>query len=116
MHKNLKTHDIFVHTEQNNTELLFLIWQPSYLGIVRPIDEAPICLSEEEVIVHAGLEVLLEVDNSLLIDGNPWGILGHHLRPHPILLLNLLLLIVVGALTEGESRVGLTSSIRYFVQ
>ncbi len=72
MHKNLKTHDIFVYTEQNNTELLFFIWQPSYLGInARPIDQAPICLSEEEVIVRAGQEVLLEVDNSLLIGGNP---------------------------------------------
>jgi hypothetical protein len=72
-----------------------LIWQPSYLGIVRPIDEAPICLSEEEVIVRAGQEVLLEVDNSVPISGSPCGILGHHLRHHPILYLNIVIAIII---------------------
>jgi hypothetical protein len=42
-------------------------------------------LSAEEVIVHDGYDVLVEVDNnSALIVGDPRGILGQHLRPHPI--------------------------------
>ncbi len=48
------------------------------------------CLYMEEVAVHAGHEVLMEVgNNSLLIDGDPKGILDQQLRPRPILLLNI---------------------------
>ncbi len=40
----------------------------------------------EEVDVHAGHRVLMEVDESiLLIVGNPQGILDQHQRPNPIL-------------------------------
>jgi hypothetical protein len=51
-------------------------------------DYAPICLSLEEVIVHAGHEVLMKVDDhSVLIVGDPQVILGQQLRPHSIHLL-----------------------------
>ncbi len=51
--------------------LLLLIGQPSFPGMVMPIDEAPICLSVEEVAVHAGNKVLMEIETSALIVGNP---------------------------------------------
>ena len=39
----------------------------------------------KETAKHAGHQVLIEVDyNILLIFGNPQGILGMQLRPHPI--------------------------------
>ncbi len=47
--------------------LLLLIGQPSFPGMVMPIDEAPICLPVEEVAVHAGNEVLMEVETTALI-------------------------------------------------
>jgi hypothetical protein len=49
----------------------------------RPIEKPrPICLTSEEVIVHAGLKVLMEVDDSIsLIIGNLQEILGQQLRP-----------------------------------
>ncbi len=44
--------------------------------MLRPIEYASICLSLEEVILHAGHEALMEAnDKILLITGNPWGIL-----------------------------------------
>ncbi len=50
--------------------------------MIMAIDWAPIGLSIEEVTVHAGQEVLMEVDdNSLLIVGNLQVILGQQLRP-----------------------------------
>ncbi len=61
------------------------IGQPNFPRIVRPIDQAPICLSLEEVSVCADHQVLLEVDdNSGLIVGDLKGILGQKLRPRPI--------------------------------
>jgi hypothetical protein len=42
----------------------------------------------EEVTVHSGHKVLMEVDNILLIVGNPQGILDKQLRPCPNHLLN----------------------------
>jgi hypothetical protein len=55
--------------------VFFLFWQMSFPGMVCPIVTAPIRLSLQNVDVHAGHEVLIEVDNSiLLIVGNPqWG-------------------------------------------
>jgi uncharacterized membrane-anchored protein len=48
------------------------------------------CLYMEEVAVHAGHEVLMEVgNNSLLIVGDPMGISDQQLRPRPFLLLNI---------------------------
>jgi hypothetical protein len=59
--------------------------------MVGPIQEAPICLSLEEVTVCAGIEVLMEVDTVILmIVGNWWGILDQKLRPCPIHLLNII--------------------------
>jgi hypothetical protein len=53
--------------------------------MVRPIKEAHICVSFEEVTVHASHKVLIEFeDNILLIVGNPQAILNQQLRPHPI--------------------------------
>jgi hypothetical protein len=45
---------------------------------------AYICLSFEEVSVHAGHKVWMEVDIILLIVGNPQGILDQQLRLCPI--------------------------------
>jgi hypothetical protein len=43
----------------------------------------------EKALVFSGLKVLIEVDdNSELIVGDPQGILGQQLRPHPISKLN----------------------------
>ncbi len=39
--------------------------------MVKPIDKAPISLSEEEVALHAGHKVLVEVDRSEVIFGSP---------------------------------------------
>jgi hypothetical protein len=59
--------------------------QASFPQIIRPIEWAPICLSLEGVAAHGGHEVLMEVnDKSLLIVGDPQGILYHQLRPRPI--------------------------------
>ncbi len=57
----------------------------SFPGMVRPIEEAPICLYLEEVAVRAGHNVMIDVDaNISLIIGNPHMILDQQLRPHPI--------------------------------
>ncbi len=43
--------------------------------MVRPIDLAPICLSAEEVAMHASHKILKEVDNnSTVIVDDPLGI------------------------------------------
>ncbi len=52
-------------------------------------------LSLEEAAVHAGRKVLMEVvDNSLLIVGGLWEILGDQFRPHLICLLNIIIDII----------------------
>jgi hypothetical protein len=44
--------------------------------------------------VHAGYEVLMEIDNSiLLIVGDAQGISDHQLRPHPIYSLNIVIIL-----------------------
>ncbi len=43
----------------------FLILNPSFLGIVRPIDKASTRISLEEVAVGAGHEVLMEVEDNV---------------------------------------------------
>jgi hypothetical protein len=49
----------------------------------------------EEVAVHAGQDVLMEVEyNILLIIGNPHGILDQHLRPQHIDLLYKIIIIL----------------------
>jgi hypothetical protein len=64
--------------------------------MVGPIQEAPICLSLEEVTVCAGLEVFMKVDNIILmIVGNWRGILDQKLRPRPIHLLNIITIIIL---------------------
>jgi hypothetical protein len=63
----------------------FLLGQPSFHGMVRPIDEDPICLSLEEVTVRAGHKFLVNIDvNNVPIVGHPQGILSLVLRPHSI--------------------------------
>jgi hypothetical protein len=53
----------------------FLFGQPSFLGLARPIENVLICLSLEEIAVHAGHKVLMEVDKNIsLIARNPKGI------------------------------------------
>jgi hypothetical protein len=50
--------------------------------MVRPIDKASVCLSSEKVVVRAGHEVLMEVDDNILLSvGDPQGILDLQLRP-----------------------------------
>jgi hypothetical protein len=49
-------------------------------------------MSLEEIAVHAGHEVLMEVDyNISLIVSNQWGILDQQLKPHPITLLRIII-------------------------
>ncbi len=73
--------------------LWFLFGHSSFPGMVSPIDWASVCLSLEEVAVHAGHEVFTEVDNnSALIVGNPQRILGQQLRTRTIHLLNISML------------------------
>ncbi len=48
----------------------------SFLGMVRPIEQAPIHLSLEKIVAFVGHEVQMEVDdNNLLIVDDPQGIL-----------------------------------------
>ncbi len=54
----------------------FLIYTWIFSRMVRPIDKAPISLSEEEVALHAGHKVLVEVDKSEIIFGIPKVILS----------------------------------------
>jgi hypothetical protein len=51
-------------------------------------------MSLQEINVHAGHKILMEFDcyNALIV-GNLHGILGQQLRPHPIHLLNTILII-----------------------
>jgi len=53
-------------------------------------------------------DVLIEVDdNLLLIVGNPQGILGKQLKPHPIHLLNIVILLIpsyIKSLLNSEGR------------
>jgi hypothetical protein len=47
------------------------------------------------VAVHAGREVLSEADsNSVLIIGDPQGIYSQQLRPRPVYLLNIFILLM----------------------
>ncbi len=69
---------------------------PSYPALVRPINWATVHLSLIEVTVHACQGVLMEVDeNSLLLAGDPQGILGQQIRLHPIDLLNIVIIVLI---------------------
>ncbi len=58
--------------------------------MVRPMEEASIGLSLEQIPVHIGNKVLLKVDDNIpLMVGNPPGILDQQFRPHPINWLNI---------------------------
>ena len=62
-----------------------LFGQPSFLSMVKPVEQAPICLSLEEVEVHAGHEGLMEVDYIILLNvGNPQDILDQQLIKKPL--------------------------------
>ncbi len=53
-------------------------------------------LSLKEVAVHAGLKVLMKVENnSAMIVGNPQGILGQQLRTQLIYLFNIIMMILI---------------------
>jgi hypothetical protein len=57
---------------------------------------ASICLPLEGVAVRASHKVLMELDNNIsLIVGYPQGVLGQQLRPHPIHLLNITIIILI---------------------
>jgi hypothetical protein len=58
--------------------------------MVRPREEVPICLSQYEVAMHAGAEVLMEVDYTSLIVVDTQGILDEQLWPQTIHLLNII--------------------------
>ncbi len=63
--------------------------------IVRPIEQAPYCLSLEEVALCAGHKVLMEADDNLLpIIGDPHWILHEYLRPRTIHLLNIIIILI----------------------
>jgi hypothetical protein len=50
----------------------------------------------EEVVVCAGHKVLMEVENDVFhIVDNPHGILAQQLRPHPIHLLDIYVIIIL---------------------
>jgi hypothetical protein len=69
----LKTFAFFVLEKS----FFFLTVQPSFPEMVRLIDQAPVCLSLEEVTLCSSLEVLTEVnDTNALIVGKPKVILG----------------------------------------
>jgi hypothetical protein len=60
------------------------------------MEKAPIPLSLEEVNGCAGYKVLRDVDDiSALIVGNPQGILGNQLRPHPMHSLNIIIIMLI---------------------
>ncbi len=64
----------------------------------RPLDLVTISLSLEEVAEHAGIKVLMEVDdNGALIVGKSHGILNQQLLPHPIdvFKINMIILILI---------------------
>jgi hypothetical protein len=62
----------------------------------RPVDYALICLSLEEVTMHADHKVFIEVDDNIaLIVGDPQGILGQQLWPRSIDLLNIIMIILI---------------------
>jgi hypothetical protein len=64
----------------------------------RPLDLVTISLSLEEVAEHAGIKVLMEVDdNGALIVGESHGILNQQLLPHPIdvFKINMIILILI---------------------
>jgi hypothetical protein len=64
--------------------------------MVKPIDLAPLHLPMKDAAVCADHKVLVEVyNNSALIVGDPQGILGQQLRPHPIYLLNSIITLVL---------------------
>ncbi len=57
---------------------------------------APICLSLEEVAVCAGQKVLMKAeDSSALIIGDSREIWCQQLRPHPIRILNIVIVILI---------------------
>jgi hypothetical protein len=63
--------------------------------MVWPIELAPICLPSKDVAVHCGHVVLMKVEgNALLIAGDPRGILDQQLRPHPIHLLIMIIMLI----------------------
>ncbi len=64
--------------------LKLLFSQPSFPKIVRPIEWATICPSQEEVAVCADNKYLMEVDDNILLNvGYPKLILQQRLRPPP---------------------------------
>ena len=68
-----------------------LEWTAEFLKKVRPLYQAHLHLSAEEVVVFAGCTVLVEVDDTEeLIVGDLEGILGHHFGPCLIHNLNII--------------------------
>ncbi len=60
------------------------------------MNTVPICIKLEEIAMHAGHKVLLNVDSkSALILDDPHEILGQQLRPHSIHSLNITVLILI---------------------
>ncbi len=60
-----------------------------------PSGQGSIHLSLEEVVAHADHEVLMEIENnSVMIVGDPQGILGMQLRPYPIHISNVIVIIL----------------------
>jgi hypothetical protein len=70
-------------------KLFFLFGQPCFPKMVMPLSNSPWKES-----VHVGHNVLNKVDNISLIVGNPQGILEQLLRPRPIHLLNIIVILI----------------------
>jgi len=64
-----------LHRRQVDSKVFFffLFEKPSFPGVVRPMEQATICLSMEEVAVHAGHVVLMEVDNNVFFVTYEWA-------------------------------------------
>ncbi len=72
--------------------------QSSYPRLLRPMQQAFICLPLTEVTLHAGHKILIKANSNILvmvIDGSVQGILDEQLRPHPFNLLNNTVIILI---------------------
>jgi len=90
-------HFITLSEGYKTAHLIFLlIKQSGFPRMVRPIGYIPIHLPMEEVAMHAGHKVLMEVDdNSALIVVDSRGILDKQIRSTRIRLINLFNLLMV---------------------
>ncbi len=76
--------------------LLNVTYKPFMLNVIMlSVVGPPICLSLEDVTVHAGHKVLIKADYILAIVDNPQGILNQQLRSCPIQILNTIIVLII---------------------